>query len=67
MELGSKRIMQLMQAVSSTVLKLTWNLDDSFLIPIEEMFSTMGQGVVVMWRMEQDKVKVVVHDQLWKQ
>jgi len=57
-ELGAERILELMQAVDDTIPEPTRDLDKSFLMPIEDVFSIAGRGTVVTGRIEQGKVNV---------
>lgn len=57
-ELGSKAILELMQAVDETIPEPTRDLDKPFLMPVEDIFSIAGRGTVATGRVEQGKVNV---------
>jgi elongation factor Tu len=57
-EIGSERILELMQAVDDHIPEPTRILDKPFLMPIEDTFSIAGRGTVVTGRIEQGLVKV---------
>ena len=57
-ETGADKIMELMQACDDTIPEPTRDLDKSFLMPIEDVFSIAGRGTVVTGRVQQGVVKV---------
>mmetsp|Transcript_10306 Transcript_10306/g.18521 ORF Transcript_10306/g.18521 Transcript_10306/m.18521 type:complete len:436 (-) Transcript_10306:172-1479(-) len=57
-ELGNDRVLELMQACDDNIPEPTRDLDKSFLMPIEDVFSIAGRGTVVTGRVEQGKVNV---------
>ncbi|GKY94968.1 translation elongation factor Tu [Mayamaea pseudoterrestris] len=57
-EIGSERILELMQAVDDHIPEPQRVLDKPFLMPIEDTFSIAGRGTVVTGRIEQGLVKV---------
>merc|ERR1712194_536056 len=57
-ELGEERILELMQAVDDNIPEPIRDLEKSFLMPIEDVFSILGRGTVVTGRVEQGKVNV---------
>jgi len=57
-EIGSERVLELMQAVDDTIPEPIRDLDKPFLMPIEDTFSIAGRGTVVTGRVEQGKVNV---------
>lgn len=57
-EIGSERILELMQAVDEHIPEPVRVLDKPFLMPIEDTFSIAGRGTVVTGRVEQGIVKV---------
>ena len=57
-ELGTKAVMQLMEAVDSYIPQPTRPKDKPFLMPIEDVFSISGRGTVVTGRVERGIVKV---------
>lgn len=54
----SQKIMELMDAVDTTIPTPERPLDQPFLLPIEDVFSIKGRGTVVTGRVERGKVKV---------
>ncbi|HVE76551.1 MAG TPA: elongation factor Tu [Actinomycetota bacterium] len=52
------QIMQLMDAVDTSIPEPTRDVDRAFLMPIEDVFSITGRGTVVTGRIERGKVKV---------
>ncbi len=57
-ELGTQAIDKLMEAVDSYIPEPKREIDKSFLMPIESVFSISGRGTVATGRIEQGKVKV---------
>jgi elongation factor Tu len=57
-EIGSKSIAALMEAVDSYIPQPERPIDQTFLMPIEDVFSIEGRGTVVTGRIEQGEVKV---------
>jgi len=57
-ELGSERVLELMQACDDNIPEPTRDLDKPFLMPIEDVFSIAGRGTVVTGRVEQGQVNV---------
>lgn len=57
-EIGSKKILELMDAVDSYIPQPERAKDKPFLMPIEDVFSISGRGTVVTGRVEQGVVKV---------
>jgi elongation factor Tu len=57
-EIGSQSIDRLMDAVDSFIPTPKRDIDKSFLMPIEDVFSISGRGTVVTGRIEQGAVKV---------
>lgn len=57
-ELGSEKILELMQAVDDNIPLPVRDLDKDFLMAIEDVFSISGRGTVVTGRIEQGKVNV---------
>jgi len=57
-ELGSERVMELMNAIDETFPIPERDVDKPFLMPIEDTFSISGRGTVVTGRVEQGKVNV---------
>lgn len=57
-EIGRASIMKLMEAVDSFIPTPKRDIDKSFLMPIEDVFSISGRGTVVTGRVEQGKVKI---------
>jgi len=57
-EAGKKAIEELMKAVDEYIPLPVRDLDKSFLMSIEDVFSIQGRGTVVTGRIEQGKVKV---------
>jgi elongation factor Tu len=57
-EIGRGSIMKLMEAVDSFIPTPKRDIDKSFLMPIEDVFSISGRGTVVTGRVEQGKVKI---------
>jgi elongation factor Tu len=55
-ELGHNSIMELMQAVDTYIPTPERDLDKTFLMPIEDVFTITGRGTVVTGRIEQGKV-----------
>ncbi|MEK7565717.1 MAG: elongation factor Tu [Patescibacteria group bacterium] len=53
-----KHIMELMDAVDSSIPTPVRDLDKPFLMPVEDVFSIKGRGTVVTGRIERGKVKV---------
>merc|ERR1712127_973037 len=51
-ELGSERVLELMQACDDNIPLPTRDLDKPFLMPIEDVFSIAGRGTVVTGRIE---------------
>ncbi len=57
-EMGTQAIMKLMDAVDATVPEPERDVDKTFLMPIEDVFSISGRGTVVTGRIERGIVKV---------
>jgi elongation factor Tu len=57
-DIGADKILELMAAVDETIPEPTRDLDKSFLMPIEDVFSIAGRGTVVTGRVEQGKINV---------
>jgi elongation factor Tu len=57
-EIGADAIMALMDAVDEFIPQPAREIDKSFLMPIEDVFSISGRGTVVTGRVEQGIVKV---------
>ncbi|MEM7775146.1 MAG: elongation factor Tu [Pseudomonadota bacterium] len=57
-EIGSKKILELMQAVDDYIPTPDRPVDQPFLMPIEDVFSISGRGTVVTGRVERGIVKV---------
>ena len=57
-ELGTQSIMKLMDAVDSYIPQVEREIDKSFLMPIEDVFSISGRGTVVTGRIEAGVVNV---------
>ncbi len=57
-EIGTKKILELMDAVDSYIPQPERAKDKPFLMPIEDVFSISGRGTVVTGRVEQGVVKV---------
>ena len=57
-EMGSERILELMEAVDKYIPEPVRDLDKPFLMPIEDTFSISGRGTVVTGRVEQGRVNV---------
>ncbi|GAB2266422.1 hypothetical protein Dimus_001430 [Dionaea muscipula] len=57
-ELGKQAILKLMDAVDQYIPDPVRQLDKSFLMPIEDVFSIQGRGTVVTGRIEQGTIKV---------
>jgi len=57
-EIGSQAIMQLMDAVDSYIPTPARDVDKTFLMPIEDVFSISGRGTVVTGRIEQGVLNV---------
>ncbi len=56
--MGVEAIMKLMEAVDATVPEPERDVDKTFLMPIEDVFSISGRGTVVTGRIERGIVKV---------
>ncbi|MCB0377311.1 MAG: elongation factor Tu [Bdellovibrionales bacterium] len=56
--MGEEAIMKLMDAVDATVPEPERDVDKTFLMPIEDVFSISGRGTVVTGRIERGKIKV---------
>ncbi len=56
--MGTEAIMKLMDAVDATVPEPERDVDKTFLMPIEDVFSISGRGTVVTGRIERGIVKV---------
>ncbi|KAK6120096.1 hypothetical protein DH2020_046226 [Rehmannia glutinosa] len=56
-EIGKKAILQLMEAVDSYIPDPLRQLDKSFLMPIEDVFTIQGRGTVATGRVEQGVIK----------
>ena len=56
--MGKEAIMKLMEAVDSTVPEPKRDVEKTFLMPIEDVFSISGRGTVVTGRIERGIVKV---------
>ena len=56
--MGKEAIVKLMDAVDSTVPEPKRDVDKTFLMPIEDVFSISGRGTVVTGRIERGVVKV---------
>ncbi|MFN3821522.1 MAG: elongation factor Tu [bacterium] len=54
----NKCILELMEAVDSTIPLPKRDIDKPFLMPIEDVFSITGRGTVVTGRIERGKIKV---------
>ena len=57
-EIGTQAIMKLMEAVDATVPEPERDVDKTFLMPIEDVFSISGRGTVVTGRIERGIIKV---------
>jgi elongation factor Tu len=57
-EIGSKKILELMDAVDSYIPQPERAIDKPFLMPVEDVFSISGRGTVVTGRVERGIVKV---------
>lgn len=57
-ELGRDAILKLMEVVDNYVPQPNRPIDQSFLMPIEDVFSISGRGTVVTGRIEQGSIKV---------
>jgi len=57
-EMGSERVLELMQACDDNIPEPTRDLDKPFLMPVEDVFSIAGRGTVVTGRVEQGQVNV---------
>jgi len=57
-ELGSESILKLVEAMDSYIPQPERDVDQPFLMPIEDVFSISGRGTVVTGRVERGKVKV---------
>lgn len=57
-ELGREAILKLMEAVDNYIPQPARDVDKSFLMPIEDVFSISGRGTVVTGRVERGIVKV---------
>ncbi len=55
---GSKSIMQLVDAMDSYIPEPERDVDQPYLMPIEDVFSISGRGTVVTGRVERGKLKV---------
>lgn len=55
---GAKTIIELFDAVESYVPVPERDLDKTFLMPVEDVFSIKGRGTVVTWKIEQGIIKV---------
>ncbi len=56
--LGKEAIMKLMEAIDTTVPEPKRDVEKTFLMPIEDVFSISGRGTVVTGRIERGVVKV---------
>uniref|UniRef100_A0A6U4URR9 Elongation factor Tu n=1 Tax=Hemiselmis andersenii TaxID=464988 RepID=A0A6U4URR9_HEMAN len=56
--MGKDKILELMQAVDEYIPLPPRDLDKTFLMPVEDVFSIAGRGTVVTGRIEQGKIKV---------
>lgn len=57
-DLGEPSIQRLMDAVDSYIPLPTRDIDKTFLMPVESVFSISGRGTVATGRIEQGKIKV---------
>ena len=57
-DIGAPAIEKLMEAVDSYIPQVERDIDKSFLMPIEDVFSISGRGTVVTGRIESGKVNV---------
>ncbi len=57
-ELGTESILKLIEAMDSYIPQPERDVDQPFLMPIEDVFSISGRGTVVTGRVERGKVKV---------
>ena len=57
-EIGLPSILKLLEAMDSYIPEPQRDVDQSFLMPIEDVFSISGRGTVVTGRVERGKVKV---------
>lgn len=57
-DLGTPSIQRLMDAVDTYIKEPAREVDKSFLMPVESVFSISGRGTVVTGRIEQGKIKV---------
>jgi len=57
-EIGTQSIFQLVEALDEYIPLPQRNVDQDFLMPIEDVFSISGRGTVVTGRIERGKVKV---------
>ncbi|HUS97674.1 MAG TPA: elongation factor Tu [Hyphomicrobiaceae bacterium] len=57
-EIGSKKILELMEAVDNYIPTPVRAVDQPFLLPVEDVFSISGRGTVVTGRAERGKLKV---------
>ena len=57
-EIGAESIKKLMQAVDDHIPQVEREIDKSFLMPIEDVFSIAGRGTVVTGRVESGKVTI---------
>ena len=57
-DMGTGAIMKLMEAVDATVPEPERDVDKTFLMPIEDVFSISGRGTVVTGRIERGIIKV---------
>jgi len=56
-EEGTKKILELMEAVDSYIPEPVRDVDKPFLMPIEDVFTITGRGTVVTGRIEQGQIK----------
>ena len=57
-QIGSEKIMELMNAVDAYIPQPERPVDRPFLMPIEDVFSISGRGTVVTGRVERGRIKV---------
>ncbi|MBT4646384.1 MAG: elongation factor Tu [Pelagibacteraceae bacterium] len=57
-EIGKNSILELMKAVDESIPQPIRPIDQTFLMPVEDVFSISGRGTVVTGRIEQGQVKV---------
>jgi elongation factor Tu len=57
-DIGVPAIMKLMEAVDTFIVTPKREVDKTFLMPIEDVFSISGRGTVVTGRIEQGQVKI---------